>query len=576
MKTLPANGNKQPMKIGEKPKTAHIKTMENEKQTLAEEQQTAVEATTQTQVETAEVQAEQAAAEVKAEAAPAETQEPAAEAPAKAEPAADNKEALVAELRTLLVGNFSEVKERVEQIKNQFYRLYHQELEAAKKAAEEAAEAAGETLENWMPAVDAAEQQMRELLNAYKQKRQEIARQMEAEMEQNLLRKENILNQMKEMAQSETADVMGNLQKMRDLQAEWKTIGQVPAPKAQEIWKLYQQYQEQFYDLVKINIELRDLDFKKNLEMKTLLCEAAEKLQENPNIVEASRALQQLHDEWAEIGPVARELREELWTRFKEASTVINKKHQAYFDELHKKEQENLEKKQVLLERLRAINPEELKSSKAWDEAHKQVQDIQTEWRTIGFAPKKFNQSVYDEYRELCNRFFKARAAYFRELRDGLNANMKAKRSLIDKAKEIVDSEDWQSATEAMIALQKEWKTIGAVPRKVSDELWQQFTSVCDSFFNRKRESDKQQRDERRAARGEKVMQSGDRGRLMRLYENLTQEIKTAENNILFFTGKSKTANKLVDDMQKKIDALKKQQKELENKIAALDNEEEQ
>ena len=550
--------------------------MENEKQTLAEEQQTAVEATTQTQVETAEVQAEQATAEVKAEAAPAETQEPAAEATAKTEPAADNKEALVAELRALLGENVSEVKERVEQIKNQFYRLYHQELEAARKAAEEAAEAAGETLENWMPAVDAAEQQMRELLNAYKQKRQEVARQMEAEMEQNLLRKENILNQMKEMAQSETADVMGNLQKMRDLQAEWKTIGQVPAPKAQEIWKLYQQYQEQFYDLVKINIELRDLDFKKNLEMKTLLCEAAEKLQENPNIVEASRALQQLHDEWAEIGPVARELREELWTRFKEASTIINKKHQAYFDELHKKEQENLEKKQALLERLRAINTEELKSSKAWDEAHKLVQDIQTEWRTIGFAPKKFNQSVYEEYRDLCNRFFKSRAAYFRELRDGLNANMKAKRSLIDKAKEIVDSEDWQSATEAMIALQKEWKTIGAVPRKVSDELWQQFTSVCDSFFNRKRESDKQQRDERRAARGEKVMQSGDRGRLMRLYENLTQEIKTAENNILFFTGKSKTANKLVDDMQKKIDALKKQQKELENKIAALDNEEEQ
>ncbi len=529
--------------------------MENEKQTLAEEQQTAVEATTQTQVETAEVQAEQAP--VAAEAA-----------------AADEKEALVAELRTLLGENVSEVKERVEQIKNQFYRLYHQELEAAKKAAEEAAEAAGETLENWMPAVDAAEQQMRDLLNAYKQKRQEAARQLEAEMEQNLMRKENILNQMKEMAQSETADVMGNLQKMRDLQAEWKTIGPVPAPKAQEIWKLYQQYQEQFYDLVKINIELRDLDFKKNLEMKTLLCEAAEKLQENPNIVEASRALQQLHDEWAEIGPVARELREELWARFKEASTVINKKHQAYFDELHKKEQENLEKKQALLERLRTINPEELKTTKAWDEAHKLVQEIQTEWRTIGFAPKKFNQSIYEEYREMCNRFFKARTAYFREMRDSLNANMKAKRSLIDKAKEIADSEDWQSATEAMIALQKEWKTIGAVPRKLSDELWQQFTSVCDSFFNRKRESDKQQRDERRAARGEKAMQSGDRGRLMRLYENLTQEIKTAENNILFFTGKSKTANKLVDDMQKKIDALKNQQKELEAKIAALDSEE--
>ena len=484
----------------------------------------------------------------------------------------NEKQTLVDELRSLLEQDVNEVKERVEQIKSQFYRIYHQELEAAKAKAEEAALAAGEALTEWMPDVDAAEQQMRELLNAYKQKRQEQARQHEEEMAQNLLRKENILASMKEMAQADTADVMGNLQKMRDLQAEWKTIGQVPAPKAQDIWKQYQQYQEQFYDLVKINIELRDLDFKKNLEMKTLLCEAAEKLQENDSIVEANRALQQLHEQWAEIGPVARELREEIWNRFKAASTIINKKHQAYFDELHQKEQENLEKKEALLERLRAIDIECLKSNRQWDEAQQEVLAVQTEWRSIGFAPKKQNQTIYDEYRTLTGNFFKARTAYYREMRDGLNTNMKAKRGLIDKVKEILAGEDWQNATNAVIAIQKEWKTIGAVPRKFSEEMWQEFTALCDDFFNRKRETDRQARSDRRGARDERTMQSGDRNRLMRLYDNLTQEIKTAENNILFFTGKSKNANLLVDSMKKKIDALKKQLKELEQRIYNLDN----
>ena len=264
----------------------------------------------------------------------------------------NEKQTLVDELKELLNGNVAEVKEQVEELKNKFYRLYHDEQAALKQAAEEAAAAAGETLENWQPVMDEVETQFREMLNVYKLKRAEITKQLEAEMQQNLLRKENIIAQMKELAESETADVMDKMKKVRELQAEWKTIGPVPAPKAQEIWKQYNQYQEQFYDLVKINIELRDLDFKKNLEMKTLLCEAAEKLANNSNIVEASRALQQLHDEWAEIGPVARELREDLWQRFKEASTVINKKHQAYFDALHEREKENLEKKQALLEQL--------------------------------------------------------------------------------------------------------------------------------------------------------------------------------------------------------------------------------
>ena len=281
---------------------------------------------------------------------------------------ANEKQQFVDGLKELLQKNVAEVKEQVEMLKTQFYRQYHQELEAQKQAAMEAAHAAGEVLENWLPSVDELEVEFRELLNTYKLRRAELHKQIEEEQNQNLLRKENILAQMKEMADAETADVMDNLKKMRELQAEWKTIGAVPAAKVQEIWKNYQQYQERFYDLVKINIELRDLDFKKNLEMKTLLCEAAEKLQENPNVVEANRALQQLHDEWAEIGPVARELREDLWNRFKQASSVINKKHQAYFDELHAKENENLEKKQALVERLKSINWAAIKSNKQWDE----------------------------------------------------------------------------------------------------------------------------------------------------------------------------------------------------------------
>ena len=495
---------------------------------------------------------------------------------------ANEKQQFVDELKELLQKNVAEVKEQVETLKTQFYRQYHQELEAQKKAALEAAQAAGEALENWVPSIDEMEQEFRELLNTYKQRRAELQKQIEEEQAQNLLRKENILTQMKEMADAETADVMDNLKKMRELQAEWKTIGPVPATKTQEIWKNYQQYQERFYDLVKINIELRDLDFKKNLEMKTLLCEAAEKLQENPSIVEANRALQQLHDEWAEIGPVARELREELWNRFKEASSVINKKHQAYFDELHAKENENLEKKQALIDQLSTINCQlsTAKSNKQWDEATEKVQAIQQEWRTIGFAPKKQNQTIYNEYRELCEAFFKAKTAYYKGMRDELSENLKKKRELVEAAEALKDSIEWTETTNKLIELQTAWKKVGPVARKYSDDLWKRFTAACDNFFEAKREATKEIREQYAQKRAEakerwnkKVEGMNDRQKLIRMYENLVQEIKTAENNILFFTGKSKSGNKLVDDMRKKIETLKSQLADLENKINQMDAE---
>lgn len=387
---------------------------------------------------------------------------------------ANEKEALIEELKKIVSGDapVMEVKDQVDGLKNQFFRLYNPEEDTALEA------------------------QFHELLAVYKAKRAEVAKAMETAMAQNLERKQAIIAQMKEMAQAETADVMDNLKKVRDLQAEWKTIGQVAAPKVQEIAKLYNQYLEQFYDLVKINIELRDLDFKKNLEMKLQLCEAAEKLVEKESIVEANRVLQKLHEEWAQIGPVARELREEIWTRFKEASTVINKKHQAYFDELHQLEEQNLAKKQVIIEKLKEIDLDQIKSGKQWDEFTEKITALQAEWRAIGFAPRKYNQAIYEEFRALCDAFFKQKTAYYKSLRDELGENLKKKRDLVTRAEELMSSVEqigWREATDAFVALQAEWKTIGPVARKFSDEIWKQFTDQCDAFFNARREAGKAQ-----------------------------------------------------------------------------------
>lgn len=484
----------------------------------------------------------------------------------------NEKLSIVDELRTLLSeGDITIINGQVTELKNRFYRIVNQEQEALRKAAEEA----GETFE---AVADETELALRQLLSDYKVRREELKNKQAAEMEQNLLRKENIIAQMKELANPETADVMGNLQKMRDLQNEWKTIGQVPVTKVQELRRQYNLYQEQFYDLVKINIELRDLDFKRNLELKTALCERAEALTENTNIIEANRQLQQMHSEWAEIGPVARELREGLWERFKAASSVINKKHQAYFDELHQHEEENLRRKQDLIEQLKQIDHTRLKSNKAWEEATERVQAIQQEWHTIKQAPRKVNEAIYSEYRELCAQFFKAKTAFYRSTRDMFAENLRLKRELVAKAEELKSSQEWKEAGEELVRLQNEWKKIGPVARKYSDDLWKQFTTACDTFFEAKREATKlereafRQRREQASAKFHKNIEGmTDRARLVRMYEALQGEIRTAENNILFFTSKS--GNALVDGLKKKIDDLKKQLQEIENKINALDNE---
>ncbi|MBR6304536.1 MAG: DUF349 domain-containing protein [Paludibacteraceae bacterium] len=409
---------------------------------------------------------------------------------------ASTRQEIIEELKQLLLTqDVAEIKDQVDHLKTQFYSIESEE----------------------------AEDEFKALLTEYKTRRAEVAAVQAKEQAENLEKKQAILAEMKALVEGATADgVMANLQRMRDLQAEWKKIGPVSAEKTQEIRKAFQQYQEQFYDLVKINIELRDLDFKKNLELKTLLCEAAEKLQNNENIVEASRMLQQLHDEWAEIGPVARELRESLWERFKAASTVINKKHQAYFDELHRKEQENLERKQAIIEQLKAINEPlvngEPLNAKQWEELTAKVQELQAEWRKIGFAPKKYNQSIYEAYRAECDRFFATKKEFFVELRER---------------------------------------------RKIREQKHKEYLE--------RQAAREQAREERRKQRMERLVNAGG-SNLRKLRDKLQQEIKTAENNILFFTAKSKTANKIVDDMLRKIEDLKARLAEIQQQLDQEEN----
>ena len=409
---------------------------------------------------------------------------------------ANTRQEIIEELKQLLLTqDVAEIKDQVDHLKTQFYSIESEE----------------------------AEDEFKALLTEYKTRRAEVAAVQAKEQAENLEKKQAILAEMKALVEGATADgVMANLQRMRDLQAEWKKIGPVSAEKTQEIRKAFQQYQEQFYDLVKINIELRDLDFKKNLELKTLLCEAAEKLQNNENIVEASRMLQQLHDEWAEIGPVARELRESLWERFKAASTVINKKHQAYFDELHRKEQENLERKQAIIDQLKAINEPlvngEPLNAKQWEELTAKVQELQAEWRKIGFAPKKHNQSIYEAYRAECDRFFATKKEFFVELRER---------------------------------------------RKIREQKHKEYLE--------RQAAREQAREERRKQRMERLVNAGG-SNLRKLRDKLQQEIKTAENNILFFTAKSKTANKIVDDMLRKIEDLKARLAEIQQQLDQEEN----
>jgi len=403
--------------------------------------------------------------------------------------ATSSKQELIDALKLLINKEVDAAKDGVEHIKQLFYKKVKLEVEEQKKLFVEN----GGIETDFVAAKDELEESFKALLNEFRVKKASVMAQLEKEKDSNLLQKQHLLEQMKVLVGSND-DVSTHINEFRALQQKWKSIGQVPQTASTELWKQYNLYQESFWDLIKINNELREYDFKKNLESKTLLCDAAEKLSEETDVIAAFQKLQKLHEEWHELGPVAREIREQIWTRFKDASTAIHKKHQSYFDSIRKLEEENLVTKTELCEKIEVFDYSKLNNYRQWDEATKTILAWQEEWRSIGFAPRKVNQKVFDRYRKACDAFFAAKGEFYKETKNVLVVNSDKKKALCEQAEALKDSTDWKEAGEKFILLQKEWKTIGPVAKKYSDELWKRFIAACDYFFEQKNKSTSGQR----------------------------------------------------------------------------------
>ena len=412
---------------------------------------------------------------------PATAPEVAAEETPVAEPERkqyQNKKEVLARAREIAQGEEAPQKEEVDYLKTAFYKLHIAEREARLK---EYIDGGGDP-EAYQILPDEDEEAFKAEMGIIKERRQKLFKEQEQEKQENLQRKLDIIEKIKAMVTS-PEEANKSYKEFKALQDEWKEIKNVPAEKANELWRNYQLYVEQFYDLLKLNSEAREYDFKKNLELKTKLCEAAEKLAEETEIISAFHQLQKLHQEFREIGPVAKELREEIWTRFKAASTVINKRHQQHFEELRAKEEDNLARKTVLCEKVEAIAAEENKGSADWERHTKEIIALQTEWKTIGFAPQKMNVKIFERFRAACDDFFGRKAEYFKGLKENFKENADRKRALVEKAKALQDSTDWKSTSDKLINMQKEWKTIGMVPKKLGDQLWEEFYTACNKFF---------------------------------------------------------------------------------------------
>ena len=404
-----------------------------------------------------------------------------------------NKLEVLERVKEIAHGEEAPQKEEVEYLKTAFYKLHIAEREAKLK---EYIESGGDP-ETYQVTPDEAEEAFKAEMGIIKERRQQQFREQEAEKEENLKKKLQIIDKIKAMVTS-PEEASKTYQEFKTLQQEWRDIKSVPAERANELWRNYQLYVEQFYDLLKLNSEARELDFKKNLEAKTRLCEAAERLADEQDVISAFHQLQKLHQEYREIGPVAKDLREEVWQRFKAASTVINKRHQQHFEDLRAREEENLAKKTTLCEKVEAINAEENKGSADWERHTKEIIDLQAEWKTIGFAHQKMNVKIFERFRAACDDFFARKAEHFRTLKDTFKENAEKKRALIEKAKALQDSTEWRSTSDKLIALQKEWKTIGMVPKKLGDQLWEEFLGACNKFFEARNAAGAGQRNEER------------------------------------------------------------------------------
>ena len=389
-----------------------------------------------------------------------------------------SKEEILERVREIAHGDETPQKEEVDNLKTAFYKLHIAEREASLKAYIDG----GGDPEQYQIVPDSVEEAFKAEMGIIKEKRAKLFKEQEAEKQENLIKKLDIIEKIKSMITT-PEEANKSYQEFKTLQQQWREIKNVPAEKANELWRNYQLYVEQFYDMLRLNSIARDEDFKKNLEAKTHLCEVAENLASEEDVISAFHQLQKLHQEYREIGPVAKEQREEIWNRFKAASTVINKRHQQHFEGIRAREEDNLARKTVLCEKVEAIAAEENKGSGDWEKHTKQIIDLQTEWKTIGFAPQKMNVKIFERFRAACDDFFGRKAEYFKGLKDTFKQNAEKKRALIEKAKALQDSTDWKATGDKFIALQKEWKTIGIVPKKLGDQLWEEFLGACNKFF---------------------------------------------------------------------------------------------
>ncbi|WP_455070197.1 DUF349 domain-containing protein [Prevotella aurantiaca] len=562
----------------------------------------------------------------------------------------DSKKEIVERVKAIADSEETPEKAEVDHLKTSFYRLHLAEREAQQKAFLEA----GGDPEKYQVLPDEEEEAFKIAMRVIKEKRQRAFLEQEELKQQNLKKKEAIIEKVKTMATT-PEEANNNFQEFKALQQEWKAIKPVPAEKVNELWRSYQLYVEQYYDLLNLNREAREYDFKKNLEKKTQLCEAAEKLADESDVISAFHQLQDLHQEYRETGPVEKELREQVWQRFKAASTIINKRHQQHFEEIRAEEEDNLVKKTALCEKIEGIVKQERKNSGDWDNHSKEIIALQQEWKTIGFTPQKMNTKIFERFRAACDEFFTKKGEYFKELKDKYSENAKRKQELVAKAQELKDSTDWKKTSDKLIALQKEWKTIGMVPKRLGDQLWEDFLAACNHFFEARNAVHADERNEERenlakkneiieklkqlaegavenlqeemrkltdefnkighvpfkekdkmfkeyhdildklhktlnvkasrhrmdnfrnnlkkvAQRGENAIDN-ERGRLMRHFEQLKQEINTYENNIGFLNISSKKGNSLIDDMNRRVQKLKDELAETKQKIKTIDDE---
>ena len=399
------------------------------------------------------------------------------------------KEEVLARMKELALNAESAGKQELDSLKQSFYKFHNAELEAAKKQFIDN----GGSEEDYAPQSDAIEEEFKNVMAIIKEKRSAQMAELERQKEENLQIKLSIIEELKELVESPD-DANKSYTEFKKLQQQWNETKLIPQAKVNELWKSYQLYVEKFYDILKLNNEFREYDFKKNLEIKNRLCEAAEKLADEEDVISAFHQLQKLHQEFRDTGPVAKELRDEVWNRFKAASTVVNRRHQQHFEALKEAEQHNLDQKTVICEIVESIEYDELKTFSAWENKTQEVIALQTKWKTIGFAPQKMNVKIFERFRHACDDFFKKKGEFFKTLKEGMNENLEKKKALCEKAESLKESTDWKATADTLTKLQKEWKTIGPVPKKHSDTIWKRFISACDYFFEQKNKATSSQR----------------------------------------------------------------------------------